>query len=66
MTFKKYTAHKMLALDQAPYWKEKEKKLGVGGKKNGERREPRGSLGRGKDGEAWRHTFDAADPPSRN
>ena len=32
-TFKKYTAHKMLASDQAPYWREKEKKFGVGGKK---------------------------------
>ena len=32
---------------------------------NGERNEPRGSLWRGKGGGAWRHAFDAADPPSR-
>ena len=33
---------------------EKEKKIGIGEKKIGELSEPRGSLGRGKGGGAWR------------
>ena len=35
-------------------------------KKIRELSEPRGSLGRGKGGGAWRHAFDGADPPSSN
>ena len=34
--------------------------------KTGEGGEPRGSLGRGKGGGAWRHASDVADPPSSN
>jgi len=45
---------------------EKGAKISVGEKKIGERSELRGSLGRGKGGGAWRHAFDAADPPSSN
>ena len=44
----------------------KEKEMGVGGKKIGERSEPKGTLGREKGGGAWRHAFDAADAPSCN
>ena len=44
----------------------KEKEMGVGGKKIGERSEPKGTLGREKGGGAWRHAFDAADAPSSN
>ena len=48
---------------------EKGKKIGVAEKKKkkiGGRSELRGSLGRKKGGGAWRHAFDAADPPSSN
>ena len=41
------------------HWGKKEKKIG-------EQSEPRGNLGRGKGGGAWRHAFDASDPPSSN
>ena len=45
--------------DQAPHCGEKAKKIG-------EQSKPRGNLGRGKGGGAWRHAFDAADPPCSN
>ena len=48
-----------VAWDRAPHWGEKAKNIG-------ERSKPRGNLGRGKGGRAWRHAFDAADPPSGN
>ena len=45
--------------DQAPHCGEKAKKIG-------EQSKPRGNLGRGKGGGAWRHAFDAGDPPCSN
>ena len=46
----------VLAWDQALRWGKKEKKIGVGEKKQiGKRSEPRGSLERGKSGVALRH-----------
>ena len=47
------------SLIQALNWGEKEKIIG-------ERSELRVNLGRGKGGGAWRHAFDAVDPPSSN
>ena len=56
----------LIAWDKAPHCGKKEKKIGIGEKKIGELSEPRGSLGRGKGGGAWRHAFDGADSPSSN
>ena len=57
---------KLIAWDKAPHCGKKEKKIGIGEKKIGELSDPRGSLGRGKGGGAWRHAFDGADSPSSN
>ena len=56
----------MLAWDQAPHCGKKEKELAFVKKKIRKQSELRGSLGRRKGGGAWRHVFDAADPPSSN
>ena len=42
------------------------KKSSLAKKKIGEPSGPRGSLGKGKGGGAWRQAFDAVDPPPSN
>ena len=56
----------VLAWDQAQHWGVKEEKNRKAKKKIDQRRELRGSLGRGKGGGASRHAFDDADPTSGN
>ena len=56
-----FPSHIDLAWDQASSLGEKGETKTAWWKKKSERSEPKGSLGRGKGGGAWRYAFDATD-----